>query len=434
MIDDGTLTAQRRYRRLLDRSPAAVWAHDGRLVCYVNRSAAQLLGATSMDVILGRPLSQFVHADSLHLFSGQIATASDDEPSVAAEAVLVDSGGTPVRVQMVTSCSTWRGQPIYEVAMAPAAGSDPQLHVVLDALHQGVVIMDSNGRFEFTNRAARHMLGAKAQDLAGLRHSDEAADLPLYDAQGRPMRTNGHPIRFIQQTGVTLSGEVIGVDRADGQRIWVTGHGCLLDPTDVANSSVLFSFTDITDHYVMRQRLSHEATHDGLTGLRTRGYALDIARSSLNSTAAGRLSAVLFIDLDKLKVINDAHGHIVGDCVLQVAAQRLQSVARPQDVLARLGGDEFVMLMIGDVGHQELDLFARRLHDVLSEDIDVGPLTMRVSASIGITAISRDDPRDANEVLRDADAAMYTAKARGPGNTWLFTPSSSEPNADHAPT
>ncbi|MDZ4269630.1 MAG: sensor domain-containing diguanylate cyclase, partial [Mycobacterium sp.] len=307
--------------------------------------------------------------------------------------------------------------------------NEDRFRAVLDLLHDGVVIVGSDGRFEFTNVAACRMLGSPAEDLVGVHHSSQGVDLPLYDAQGQRISIDSHPIRWIQKTGLSLGGQVVGVDRIDGKRIWVMGHGCLIDPGDPENSSVLLSFTDITEHHDARERLLHDATHDWLTGLPNRGYALDQAALALKEHGSGRLSAVLFIDLDRLKAVNDSHGHPIGDDVLRIAATRMQSVTRAQDLVARIGGDEFVVLLIGPVEGGGPEAIARRLHDVLAEDIVVGTLTLRIGASIGITTVDGDDKRSLADVLRDADAAMYKAKGQGPAKTAHFE--DERPDRDH---
>jgi diguanylate cyclase (GGDEF)-like protein/PAS domain S-box-containing protein len=294
-----------------------------------------------------------------------------------------------------------------------------RVHGLLDLLHDGVVIMSSDGRFEFTNAAARRILGSDADDLIGV-HYREGGDLPMYNVQGQRIGTDSHPIRYIQSTGLGLGGDVVGVDRLDGRRVWITGRGCLVDPCDPQNSSVMFSFTDITEHHDARQRLLYDATHDWLTGLPNRVHALNQAALALAETGPGRLSAVLFIDLDRLKTVNDRHGHPIGDDVLRIAAQRLRSATREQDLVARIGGDEFVVLLMGPVADSELEVIARRLHDVLDEDINVESVTLHIGASVGITTVAGDDDRSLAEVLRDADAAMYRAKAQGPASTAYF--------------
>ena len=429
-------SAEADYRRLLDRSPAPVSVHDGQLVIYVNPAAVRVLGAATEAQIVGRPIADFIDSASLGGVHARLADLRDDgDVSAPSEVTLLRVDGTTLAAHSVAAVRMTDSGPMYEVIFdriplsVHTIDEDPvpepntaeqRFRAVLDLLHDGVVIMGSDGRFEFTNTAARRILGSDAGDLVGVHHSASGIDLPLFNAHGEQISTEAHPIRWIQRTGLSVGGEVVGVDRLDGKRVWITGRGCLVDPSDPENSSVLFSFTDITEHHDARERLLHEATHDWLTGLPNRVHALNQAASGLVTTGDDRLSAVLFIDLDRLKSVNDIHGHPVGDDVLRVAAQRMKSVMRPPDLVARIGGDEFVVLMMGSAGGAEVEALATRLHDVLSADIVIGTLTLHIGASIGTTTVAGTDRRTLAEVLRDADAAMYRAKARGPANTAHF--------------
>jgi diguanylate cyclase (GGDEF)-like protein len=133
------------------------------------------------------------------------------------------------------------------------------------------------------------------------------------------------------------------------------------------------------------------------------------------------LAAVLFIDLDNLKTINDSLGHDAGDDVLRSAAQRLCRAVRSDDVVARLGGDEFVALLIGQIARPDLDALAHRLHTTLLEPVVIEGVTIRIGASTGIVVIENNDQRAAAQILRDADTAMYAAKTTGRGKSHYFT-------------
>jgi diguanylate cyclase (GGDEF)-like protein/PAS domain S-box-containing protein len=393
-----------------------VCIHNGRTLRYVNAAAARVLAADSPTEIVGRALSDFVPVSSQAKVHERLsALAVDGDASEPSEVTLLRADGAPIRVSASAVARTCHGERIYEVVFGDVPGERgrQRMHAVLDLVHDGIVIMDSDGRIEFTNKAARVLLGGTAEDLVGLHHSNSAVDLPLYDARGEQISTDSHPIRFIRETGLSLGGEVVGIDRLDGARMWITGHGCLIEPGDPENSSVLFSFTDITEHYDARARLLHDATHDGLTGLPNRVHALNQAARAMAETGARRLSAVLFIDLDRLKSVNDRYGHPTGDEVLRIAAQRMRSATRSHDVVARIGGDEFVALLMGPVSGDEVDAVVRRMQEVLADEVVVGSLTLQIGASIGTTTVAADDQRTFAEVLRDADAAMYRAKAQG---------------------
>ncbi len=177
----------------------------------------------------------------------------------------------------------------------------------------------------------------------------------------------------------------------------------------------------IVERERIESRLKHQATHDALTGLPNRGHLLHrlgVALSRCQHDSA-RSFAVLFLDLDRFKVVNDSVGHLVGDELLKEASRRIAGVLREPDTVARLGGDEFAILLerIHDV--DDAVGVARRVIDVLAEPIRVAGKELFTSASIGI-AVGRPSYRAAEELLRDADVAMYRAKALGRNRLEVF--------------
>jgi diguanylate cyclase (GGDEF)-like protein len=178
---------------------------------------------------------------------------------------------------------------------------------------------------------------------------------------------------------------------------------------------------EIATQRVASERFAHQATHDALTGLPNRAYVSARISDALTSEGQNALSAVLFIDLDKLKVINDTLGHEAGDTAIRTAAQRLQSAVRPDDVIARLGGDEFVALLFSPTTRVVLEQLSERLHTALAETLRIGSNTLSLSASIGVAAVDPHDARDASAILEDADLAMYQAKTTGRSKTCHFT-------------
>jgi two-component system CheB/CheR fusion protein len=172
---------------------------------------------------------------------------------------------------------------------------------------------------------------------------------------------------------------------------------------------------DLTDRKRREADLTHRATHDMLTGLPNRALLLDRLHQAVDlvrSSAAGEV-AVLFIDLDRFKTVNDELGHDAGDELLRVVAERLAGALRTVDVVARLGGDEFVVLCPG-LGRAEAEDVALRLLDALSSSpVDIGGRQVEVTASVGLTVTTGSRDHHAEGLLREADVAMYQAKAQG---------------------
>jgi diguanylate cyclase (GGDEF)-like protein/PAS domain S-box-containing protein len=298
--------------------------------------------------------------------------------------------------------------------------AEQHFQTVVTTLDYGVSIIGSDGRIESSNPAAQRMFGAHAEILETPPGS-RALDFPIYDTNGHLVGADRHPLTQIGQTGTPISDYVFGVDRFDGQRVWLSASYRLLNPDDPEHSAVLVSLTDITAQRTASERLAYEATHDSLTGLPNRAYIVTRVTEALGSGGHHALAAVLFIDLDNLKTINDLLGHDAGDDVLRRAAQRLHRAVRSDDVVARLGGDEFVALLIGQIARPDLDALAERIQATLSEPVVIEGVRLRIGASIGIVVIENNDPRGAAEILRDADTAMYAAKTTGRGKSHYFT-------------
>lgn len=171
----------------------------------------------------------------------------------------------------------------------------------------------------------------------------------------------------------------------------------------------------------VERQLKHQALHDSLTGLPNRQYVLDrlVAAMARHRAQPERRFAVLFLDLDRFKVINDSEGHLVGDALLRQAARRIAECVRSPDTLARLGGDEFAVLLEHLRGVDEAIQVSERIMQVLDQPFIVEGRELHTSASVGI-AVVQPQHGSAEEILRDADAAMYRAKANGRKRYALF--------------
>ena len=179
-------------------------------------------------------------------------------------------------------------------------------------------------------------------------------------------------------------------------------------------------------------QIRHQALHDGLTGLANRVLFRDRVEHALARTRrTGGQIAVLFIDLDDFKILNDTHGHARGDEVLAVAAKRVADTLRPSDTAARQGGDEFAVLIEDVSGTTEALAVATRLADALRQPMPLGHAEVRVAASIGV-ALGGVGDETVDDLLRNADVAMYAAKGSSRGGAEIFRPALREGAAERA--
>jgi diguanylate cyclase (GGDEF)-like protein/PAS domain S-box-containing protein len=198
-----------------------------------------------------------------------------------------------------------------------------------------------------------------------------------------------------------------GVFGAEGKVLWLDG-----------------AIFDVTERKLLQEQLAKQAFYDSLTGLANRALFQDRADHALARVARrGSGLAVLLLDLDGFKLINDSLGHHVGDEVLVTVAKRILKSSRTSDTVARFGGDEFVILLEEDASESTAATVARRILGVLREPFLVQGREVSLGGSIGIALTSGSDPTSTDELLRNADAAMYCAKANGRDRFELFEPS-----------
>jgi diguanylate cyclase (GGDEF)-like protein/PAS domain S-box-containing protein len=230
--------------------------------------------------------------------------------------------------------------------------------------------------------------------------------------------------REVLHRGLRAGGSVVDAElpcRRDGDWRWLGVRLADLR-TDPDVGGVVVHLTDITDRKRAEEALAHQAFHDTLTGLANRALFADRVDRALRDRARGGLSAaVVYIDLDGFKAVNDTLGHQAGDALLREVADRLRSAVRADDTVARLGGDEFAVLVgqSGD-GSDEAGTTAARVLDLLARPIELAGQRVSVTGSIGI-AVAHDDATG-ESLVRDADIAMYSAKVSGRGRAVVFDP------------
>ncbi len=278
-----------------------------------------------------------------------------------------------------------------------------------------VAVLDEIGRFIYVSPSSLGLLGVPAEELIGV----PAVDFIV------PEQRNAVTVRVV--------GEFAGKgmpQHMELHAISVDGHPLILDATvtdlshDPAVGGVVINARDITVSHKLESDLRFAAYHDSLTGLANRLLLMKkIEETRSDDTIAG--IALLFIDLDDFKTINDGLGHAVGDEVLNLVASRLRTVLRLRDTAARLGGDEFAVLLTECYSDDDVIALANRVLAAIREPIDLADRELHISASIGISVAWGERPSPTT-MLRDADAAMYKAKQAGKNRAELFESSLQE--------
>lgn len=231
-----------------------------------------------------------------------------------------------------------------------------------------------------------------------------------------------NPDPFIKQLEETNknpdSSAMIDIKFNDGKII-----ECFSQPQKLNDQTVgrVFNFHDMTKRAHLEEKLQYQAMHDDLTGLPNRILMMARINQAIEtSDRNGTIAAIMFIDLDRFKLINDSLSHAVGDELLQVTASRLQASLRAEDTLARLGGDEFVIIFTNISHEDNVIALAQKVKDTFREPFYIAERSVTVTASIGIS-LYPNNGASANVLLSNADAAMYSAKEAGANNFQFYT-------------
>jgi diguanylate cyclase (GGDEF)-like protein/PAS domain S-box-containing protein len=273
------------------------------------------------------------------------------------------------------------------------------------------------GRILEVNEAMAAMTGIERAELDG---ADICSFFRVTDAA---------EVRAQLQELVDGRSEVVRFDhplRSDGQdETWVRLTAAPVAAEPERDACAVVQMEDVSRQRAAQARLSHLALHDSLTGLPNRSLALERVRhAQLRSQRSGAHVGVLFVDLDRFKVVNDSLGHDVGDRLLQAVASRFTSVLRPGDTVARLGGDEF-LIVCEDLSADEpcaaaeLRSVAGRLHGAIAEPIRLGDHVVPVTASVGL-ALGTGSGEGVESLVSNADTAMYEAKQQGRARSEAF--------------
>lgn len=277
----------------------------------------------------------------------------------------------------------------------------------------GIFQASPDGRLLTINRAFATMHGYDTPEELLEAAADSSRQVLLDKAQVRSWT------QTLRKQDV-VSGTEVEVVCKDGSKKWVAVNIRAARNRDGSVAYHEGTVEDITEQKRAQQQVNFLAYYDALTGLPNRILLQERLREALSSFHSGRRTALLFLDLDRFKLINDSLGHSFGDLLLRQVADRLQVQLRKQDTVSRVGGDEFLILLPGIDRIAEAEVTAARIVDSLTASFRIQGRTLSVSCSLGIS-IYPEHGRDEETLIKNADAAMYSAKEKGCNGFCLFT-------------
>lgn len=298
-----------------------------------------------------------------------------------------------------------------EEAEAALRESEYKLRTLVASMSEGLLGVDSEDCIQFVNNCFCEMSGYSEKELIGTVWTRLLSEEDRYLIK---------QVNERRQKGISDRYE-ISLRKKTGEKLWVIVGGAPLVNAEGGVTGSMGTFTDITERKRTEEQLLHDAFHDGLTGLANRALFMDhlrltIERSRRKLDAA---FAVLFLDFDRFKIINDSLGHSEGDNLLKQIARRLESSLRPGDLVARFGGDEFTILLNELDNERDALRIAERIQEDLKSPFNLNKREIFTSASIGI-ALGTAEYNQAEDIVRDADIAMYRAKAKGKAQYQVF--------------
>ena len=407
------LQAMQTLNAIFDATTDLIVQADRRgQISYLNPAARQAMGLVSEQPLAGLTTTQFNTAQTNALFASTIVPEVQERGWWRGEATVCLAGGRELAVSHLVIghrgvdgrierySAVMRDISVEAEAKRALEQQSATLSAVIEAIPALVAVVDGAGHFARVNLAFERFSGLRRADLVGCPF--EAVVGPQTDEQG------------VSRLNRVMTGEAMAyghrlTDGKSERHLWVSLMPLRLSDGPVQGFVVLAQ--DVTQQRQEEVRLSQLAQRDALTGLFNRAGLQQFLEYRQSQPGSGDL-ALLMIDLDHFKPVNDQHGHPVGDLLLQQVAQRLQGLVRPTDAVARLGGDEFAIVL---AGVREIDPAVRvadKLIDAMSRPFELGTLRVGIGASVGVALGAH---KGWDEVMARADAQLYAAKQAGRG-------------------
>lgn len=405
--------AETDMRRVMQAAGELIWLSDsqGRLM-FANDATCEVLGYSPQDMRTMRVMDLLPQEDISQLMD--TVKLLDTQPFVRREWWLKRKEWGTVLVELVNQRL---GEDRYlsighEIGERKRAEHKLQLAAsVFTHAREGIMITDARGTIVDVNDTFTRITGYSREEAMG-------QNPRILNSGRQPAEYYATMWRALQETG-QWTGEVWNRRKSGEVFAEMQTVSAVRDAAGVTQNYVAL-FSDITPMKTQQQQLEHIAHYDALTRLPNRVLLADRLQQAIRQTQRHQRSlAVVFLDLDGFKAVNDIHGHAVGDTLLIALAIRMQGALREGDTLARIGGDEFIAILVDLALPRDCEPVLNRLLVAASSVVEAGALQLQVSASMGVS-ICPHDSSDADLLIRQADQAMYAAKDSGKNRYHLF--------------
>ena len=411
--------SEARYRTMFDSAPEGVWMIDpDRRTTEVNERMCDLVGY-SREELLGRNPAELADEENGRIFEEK-ARIVPNRQTRTYEIALRHRDGHNIRTEfratnLFNEDGSVMGVMAFVVDLTVRKQAEERLQLaasVFGHAREGIVITDAQGTIVDVNGAFTRITGYGREEAVGQNPSmlkSGRQDAAFYEVMWRDLKEQGH-----------WSGEIWNRCKDGEVYAELLTISAVRDGAGAVQQYVGL-FSDITAIKQHQSELEHIAHYDALTNLPNRVLLADrLQQAMAQAQRRGQQLAVVYLDLDGFKAINDRHGHEVGDQVLITLARRMKQALREGDSLARLGGDEFVAVLIDLDDMAASRPMLSRLLAACAQGVQVAELGLQVSASLGVTFYPQSQEIDADQLLRQADQAMYQAKMAGKNRYHLF--------------
>lgn len=405
-----------RYQALFDQSPEAVIIHINRGIVLCNQSALRLMGAEHPSDLVGRDIMELIHPDSQPLVKSRLKRIKVNPHLKPVEQRIVKLDGNTFLAEVSSSQITYDGLPGVQVMLRDITATKESRNQakiaqrVLEHTHEAIMVTNLSAQIVMTNPAFTVLTGYARDEV--LNKTPAVLNSDHHDAA-----FFAHMWQHLLNTGSWI-GEVVNQRKNGETYIQQTNISAVYDKYgDISHFVCLMS--DITEQKKTQDSIRFQAMHDNLTRLPNRAHFEAKANDALRrASQLNSMVAILFIDLDGFKLINDNWGHATGDKLLIALTERLTDTLDSASTLARIGGDEFLVLVENLSDKHEAEQLAEQLAEQINTQLDIDGATLRVSASIGV-ALYPTHQSSVNSLIESADRAMYQAKHLGKNQVYM---------------